>query len=820
MNRVVVVAVLIAFLPAIFSCNNGIESGEVHEQKLDTNRLVKVELGSGLDEPMEIGITEEGKVIIIERKGGIKLYDPAVKAIKDITTLPVYSGQEDGLLGLALDPAYSKNKFIYLYYSPVGDTPMQRVSRFVFDNDSLHRSSEKKLLDIPTQRQECCHSAGSLAFGPGGNLFIAVGDNTNPHNPGYYNSTDERKGREFWDAQRTAGNTNDYRGKILRIHPEPDGTYSIPEGNLFAKGTDKTKPEIYVMGTRNPYRINVDQKNGWLYWGDVGQNTVDDPKRGPISYDEWNVATKAGFFGWPYFAGPNAAYTEFNWETNQIGPFFDSAKPVNKSVNNTGLTELPPAQSALIWYSYDESKIFPHLGTGGKSPVSGPVFYTELYKDRINDTTRHLHEYYNGKVFIAEWMRDWINVLTVNKDGRIDSIETFMPGTKFNHPIELELGPDGALYILEYGTNWFAKNKDAGLFRIEYLRGEQAQQKSVTKKTDNAEPEIYLDVKNGNRSFYWPGSSIEYSVDVVDREDGSLKEKTIAPDQVKISKSFTTMGTDLALVVQAHENVTSNEATLPLIQNSDCKACHSMSQKSVGPSYRAIAEKYKSDPSTISKLAGKIISGGAGVWGEHAMSAHPQLSNEDARQMVEYILSLKEDASSTTRLAPEGKFTPTAKESNQKGDYVITVSYKDKEQPGTSSNEARRTFYIRHPRVMATAANNDKGVEREGNNAVRFNEQDSWIMFGELDVTGITSLKLDFVDAADAGSLTVKIGSVEGEEIGSIDFPGNNGNAAQAVLNLKKTTGVYDLYFVYKRKQPDENNARRFSLKSITFNKK
>jgi cytochrome c len=68
-------------------------------------------------------------------------------------------------------------------------------------------------------------------------LFIAVGDNTNPHNPGYYNSIDERKGRENWDAQRTAANTNDFRGKILRIHPEPDGSYTIPAGNLFPKGT-------------------------------------------------------------------------------------------------------------------------------------------------------------------------------------------------------------------------------------------------------------------------------------------------------------------------------------------------------------------------------------------------------------------------------------------------------------------------------------------------------------------------------------------------------------------------------------------------------
>jgi cytochrome c len=63
--------------------------------------------------------------------------------------------------------------------------------------------------------------------------------------------------------------------------PEPDGGYTIPDGNLFPKGTPGTKPEIYVMGCRNPFRISVDAKRGWLYWGDVGQNTIDDPKARP-----------------------------------------------------------------------------------------------------------------------------------------------------------------------------------------------------------------------------------------------------------------------------------------------------------------------------------------------------------------------------------------------------------------------------------------------------------------------------------------------------------------------------------------------------------
>ena len=74
-------------------------------------------------------------------------------------------------------------------------------------------------------------------------------------------------GHQQYDARRSAGNTNDLRGKIFRIRVKDDGTYEIPDGNLFPKGEAKTRPEIYVMGDRNPYRISVDQKNGLFVLG-------------------------------------------------------------------------------------------------------------------------------------------------------------------------------------------------------------------------------------------------------------------------------------------------------------------------------------------------------------------------------------------------------------------------------------------------------------------------------------------------------------------------------------------------------------------------
>ncbi len=176
---------------------------------------------------------------------------------------------------------------MYLFWSPqdVGtDGPHNRVSRFTYDEATrtISAASEEKVLVIPTQRETCCHAGGDMVFDGDDNLVIVTGDNTNPFESAGYAPLDERAGRTSYDAQRTSANTNDLRGKVLRIHPEDDGTYTIPEGNMFAPGTDKTKPEIFAMGFRNPFRIGVDQKTGNVLVGDYGPDAQNaNPSRGP-----------------------------------------------------------------------------------------------------------------------------------------------------------------------------------------------------------------------------------------------------------------------------------------------------------------------------------------------------------------------------------------------------------------------------------------------------------------------------------------------------------------------------------------------------------
>ena len=442
----------------------------------EENRFTKVVLGEKFEEPVELAVLPDERVLFIERRGYVNLFTPASRRVRRIATIPVsntYTDStqgEDGLLGLALDPGFAKNGWIYMYYSPAGPEPKNVLARYQMKGDSLDLGSRKVILEVGVQRDKCCHTGGSIAFDSRGNLYLSTGDNTNPFAIGYA-PIDERPGRAPWDAQKSSANTNDLRGKIIRIRPQPDGTYTIPEGNLFSPGTAKTRPEIYTMGHRNPYRISVDPRTGFIYWGDVGPDAgADSAGRGPRGYDEIGQARSAGNFGWPHFVGDNKAYfktTFVDSVTVTAGAQFDPARPINASPNNTGLSELPPARSAFIWYPYAPSPEFPILGSGGRTAMAGPVFY----RDEFRGAVRPFPQYYDGKLFIYEWMRGWIMAVTMDAKGDLVSIERFMPSHKFSNPIDMQFGPNGDLYVLEYGTGWFQRNDDARLVRIEYNTG-------------------------------------------------------------------------------------------------------------------------------------------------------------------------------------------------------------------------------------------------------------------------------------------------------------------------------------------------------------
>ncbi|GIJ26209.1 hypothetical protein Vqi01_13710 [Micromonospora qiuiae] len=436
-----------------------------------TSSFEKVTLDSNTNNPMELDVAPDGRVFYIERDGRVQIIKPDTGNTATALSLDVFTGNEDGLIGMRLDPDFADNGWIYLYYAPAGGGPRNYLSRFTVTGDRIDKASEKVVLQVDTQRNTCCHAGGTMTFDSAGNLYLATGDNTNPFSSDAYTPIDERPGREDYDAQRTSGNTNDLRGKVIRIHPEDDGTYTIPAGNLFPPGTEKTRPEIYAMGFRNPFRIGIDLATDVLYVADYGPDANSaNPNRGPEGLVEWNIVDRPGNFGWPYCHGANRAYNDYQFPSGPSGPKFDCDNLVNDSPNNTGLTNLPPAIPATVDYGYAPNPRFPEIGGGG-APMGGPVYRY----DANLDSDRKWPAYYDGKALFGEWNQSRMYTMQVTRDGKsLVDINRLLDGMTFIRPMDFEFGPDGAMYLIEWGSGFGGNNDNSGVYRIDYIAGDRA----------------------------------------------------------------------------------------------------------------------------------------------------------------------------------------------------------------------------------------------------------------------------------------------------------------------------------------------------------
>ncbi|WP_098017148.1 PQQ-dependent sugar dehydrogenase [Streptomyces sp. b62] len=487
---------------------------------------VQLALGAAeLGEAMSLAVLPDRSVLHTARDGTVRLTD-AAGSTKTAGKLDVYTHDEEGLQGIAVDPDFTANRFVYLYYSPLlntppGDAPTTgsaadfaawkghlNLSRFVLKADgTLDLGSEKVVLEVESDRGQCCHVGGDIDFDAAGNLYLTTGDDTNPFESAGYAPIDERTDRNpQFDAQRSSGNTNDLRGKLLRIKPTADGGYTVPAGNLFAPGTANTRPEIYAMGFRNPFRMSVDKESGAVYIGDYGPDAgTTDPNRGPSGQVEFNRVTQPGNFGWPYCTGtntPTETYGEYTFPGGPSGAKYACASgPANNSFRNTGLATLPPAQPAWIRYAGDAGSP-PEFGGGSESPMAGPVYNFDADLDSAVKFPASL----DGRFFATEYGRKWIKPVEVKADGSPGTIDTFpWTGTQV---MDSAFGPDGALYVLDYGTG--AGNQ--ALYRVEYLAGSNRSPvaKAAADKTSGPTPLAVsfssagsADPEGGNLTYAW-----------------------------------------------------------------------------------------------------------------------------------------------------------------------------------------------------------------------------------------------------------------------------------------------------------------------------
>jgi len=536
---------------------------------------VKLEGGLQMGEVIELAVLPDGKVLYINRGttdggGQVRLYNPTTRTTSVALSIPLDARFEDGLIGITLHPRFATTNWVYLFYSPKVTPLVNRISRFTFNRTTNTLSAEDMIIEWPTERDLCCHSAGSMSWDTNGNLYFAVGDNTNSGGDAAGMAPiDERASRHpQYDAQRTSGNTNDLRGKINRIHPEDNGTYTVPAGNLFAPGTARTKPEIYIMGVRNPYRVWVDKlANNTLYWGEVGPDAgATIPNRGPAAYDEFNRATAPGNYGWPYCGGPNVAYNDWDFATNQPRGWFPcggATGPVNNSQRNTGIQQLPATKPALVWEQHGRSVEWPQLDNPGGC---GSPNHTEVYHYDPNLASDvKWPQYYDNKWLISEYCRNWIKEVQFDNGnpstGRPTAIEPVLAGMSFVHPIDMEFGPDGSLYLLEYGSGYFSGAPDAGLYKINYVQGGRSPEAKASVNRDNGLAPLTVNFSSAGSSDP-DGNPLTYAWDFTN--NGSTDSTAANP-----SFTYPQNGSFQARLTVSDGTGKSGTATVPIVVGND-----------------------------------------------------------------------------------------------------------------------------------------------------------------------------------------------------------------------------------------------------------
>jgi cytochrome c len=853
------------------------------ELPFDESRFEATVLAEDLPRPLELDVAPDGRVFFVELAGKLKIYNPKTKATTVAAMFDVFADQENGLLGVALDPDFATNNWLYLIYSPKTEIfAGQHISRFTLKADTLDMDSEKLLLKFEEQREQCCHHAGSLEFGPDGNLFISTGDNTHPFgDSNSYAPLDERPGRHPYDAQDSAGNTADLRGKILRIKPTPEGGYTIPEGNLFpANGPIKGRPEIYVMGCRNPWRMNVDQKTGFVYWGEVGPDAHNDGERGSRGYDELNQARAAGNFGWPFFIGDNFPYADHDYVTGKTGAMYDPKEPRNISPTNTGSQLLPPVQPAWIYYPYAGSEKFPMLGSGGRTACAGPVYH---FEESLKSPAKLPRKFDNCLIFF-DWERRFIKTVKLDSDSNIVSIDPFLPGIPLARAVDMKFGPEGSLYVLDYGSTW-GDNKDSRLLRIDYhsnnrppvvklsasqtsgrqpvkisFTGEGSTDKDAgdvlsyewtvtpgdfpkasgmnvafdfTKPGDHAVTLTVRDDHGGENSesltisigntppvvnfvspldggfFDWD-EPLDFEVTVDDMEDGSSAEMAAAMKMRFLLTNRISSSAPQDAEAGHLGGGGKHASAINMVKASDCLNCHSIDHKIVGPAFKEIAVRYAGNEEAISIAAGHIIKGSAAVWGEVPMLPHPQFSDADARAMVQWIVSLKDEASSSATASQSltGKASALRPEwmaGAAGGFWEWEAAYTDFGAEGANPLPGRASARLRHRQLEAEHFTSRQGTQPLGSASASGGQfagsisPGNYLVFDRVNLSGIRTITARVASPSTGGKVQLRMNSIDGPIIAELPFEktGEWEKWIETSIPLPASSESGDLYCIF-----------------------
>ena len=328
----------------------------------------RVDFVTGFGSPTAMAFAPDGRLFVAEQGGSLRVIKGGSLLTTPFLTVPVVFSGEKGLLGVAFDPNFSANDYVYIYYTD-SLTGQNRISRFTADapdSDVADPLSELVILDNIPAGSSCCHNGGALHFGTDGMLYAAVGD--------------AQTGTNSQDKTTLAGS-------LLRIDAVNHPTI-IPADNPFVGDGDGVREEIWAWGLRNPFTFAIEPGTGKIHINDVGQN----------AWEEINLGIAGANYGWPTCEGTCTS---------------------------------PPLVDPIHQYAH-----------GGSAAITGGVFY---------DGAQFPAEYV-GDYFFADYLQGFIKRL--KPDNSVLDFETV------SGIIDLDVGPDGALYLLNVTLNKVEKIQD------------------------------------------------------------------------------------------------------------------------------------------------------------------------------------------------------------------------------------------------------------------------------------------------------------------------------------------------------------------------
>jgi cytochrome c len=355
---------------------------------------------------------------------------------------------------------------------------------------------------------------------------------------------------------------------------------------------------------------------------------------------------------------------------------------------------------------------------------------------------------------------------------------------------------------------------------------------SVDIVAGNEPPSIVVTTNGPSKTFFRPGAPIAYTVQVADREDGN-----IVPGQVSLSIDYVPEGFDVAALKQGQKTVDATTrfgVAKALVAKYDCSFCHNRDNKTVGPTYRDLAGKYRPDDATLNQLTAKVKAGGSGVWGSVPMPSHPLVSVSEAKTILRYFLSANDPSFALLPLT--GNYTPTIPQDDSgRGAVVIHAVYTDKGAGRLPAQTAEALVVLRSPTLGADTADVQSGVlpqvgRNSTSSAAIVPRSNGYIAFKALDLTGVTALALGAQAGGRAGGVggTIEIhldavgGALVGQASVSVATPPAGSAAARAAalaplnVDLKPTGGVHDVYFVFKNERANPTQPL-MTLATIRF---